>query len=121
MVLAAVLLLSACLAGEARADSRLYHLRVTLRSGERYETISTFDPINYCHVNGGSVIYLRDYSVIYSREMKVKVLRTWIDPAPDLAGRWRDVLRANRMLAHKNHRPLARVKPPAPEAMMIPE
>lgn len=118
---AVVLLLFACLSAEATAEVRIYHLRVTLRSGERYETISTFDPINYCHANGGSVVYMRDYSLIYSREMKVKVLRTWIDPAPNLAARWRDVLRANNMLAAGNHKRLARVGPLAPADMQVPE
>ena len=96
---------------EALAENRLYHLRVTLRSGERFETISASDPINYCHANGGSVVYLRDYSLIYSAEMKVKVLSTWIDTSEDLAGRWPEVLRARNMLSNRNHKPLPRVEP----------
>ena len=110
VILLASLLLLVSFAGEAFAEIRIYHLRVTLRSGERYETISTSDPINYCHANGGSVVYLRDYSLIYSREMKVKVLRTWIDPGDDLARRWLQVLRVNNMLSNNNHKPLPRLQ-----------
>lgn len=106
---------------EASAENRLYHLRVTLRSGKRYETISMFDPVNYCRLNGGSVVYMRDYSLIYSPEIKVKVLRTWTDMRPDLAGRWRDVLRANNMLSNNNHKALARLEPLAISDMMRPE
>ena len=119
--LMAAFFLLACLAEEVSAEARLYHLRVTLRSGKRYETISTFDPINYCHANGGTVVYLRDYFLIYSPEMKVKVLRTWIDPAPDLAGRWRKVLRASGMLAHNNHKTLPHVGRLGPEDLQRPE
>jgi hypothetical protein len=111
MIFGAALFLLALVSTEAWAEIRLYHLRVTLRSGERYETISTFDPINYCSANGGSVVYFRDYSLIYSAEMKVKALRTWIDPADNLVGHWREVLRTNGMLSSKNHRPLPRVQP----------
>ena len=118
---AAALILLAWPSPEALAEARIHHLRVTLRSGLRYETISTFDPINYCHANGGSVVYMRDYSLIYSPEMKVKVLRSWIDSAPNLAGRWRDVLRANNMLAAHNHKRLARVEPLSPADMRTPE
>jgi len=71
----------------AHAEIRLYHLRVTLRSGERYETISAVDPFSYCSRSGGLVVYLRDYSLIYSPQMKVKILRTWTEPTGDLAGR----------------------------------
>ena len=109
------------LEGVAYADARIYHLRVTLRSGKRYETISAFDPVNYCHANGGSVVYLRDYSVIYSREMKVKVLRTWIDRNDGLAGRWQQVLRANGMLSNNNHKTLPSVQPLGPADMQRPE
>jgi len=116
-----VLLLLASLAGEASAEIRIYHLRVTLRSGERYETISACDPVNYCHANGGSVVCLRDYSLIYSREMKVKVLRTWIDRSEDLAGHWRQLLRENNMLSNNNHKPLPRVQPLTPADMQRPE
>ena len=109
-ILVAVLLL-AIFSSQALAETRLYHLRVTLRSGKRYETISSFDPINYCHLNGGSVSYIPDRFIIYSPQMKVRVLRTWIEPGTDLAGRWRDVLRANNMLAFKNHKLLRRIEP----------
>ncbi len=111
LIIGTSLFLLALASTEARAETRLYHLRVTLRSGERYETISTFDPINYCSANGGSVVYFRDYSLIYSAEMKVLVLRTWIDPVDNLAGHWREVLRRNGMLSSKNHKPLPRVQP----------
>jgi len=117
----AALLLLAWPSAEASAEARIYHLRVTLRSGLRYETISTYDPINYCHANGGSTVYMRDHFLIYSPEMKVKVLRSWIDPAPNLSERWRDVLRANKMLATRNHKRLARVEPLSPADMRTPE
>ncbi|UCD56839.1 MAG: hypothetical protein JSV16_13595 [Candidatus Hydrogenedentota bacterium] len=119
--LVASFFLLAFLSSEASAENRLYHLRVTLRGGERYETISTFDPINYCHANGGSVVCVRDYSLIYSAEMKVRILRTWIDPDSDLAGRWREVLRANNMLSNNNHKPLPRVPPLTLRDMQRPE
>lgn len=106
---------------DVSAETRIYHLRVTLRSGERYETISTFDPINYCHANGGSVVRLRDFSLIYSAEMKVKILRTWIDPRPNLVGHWREILRANNMLSNKNHETLPRVGPLSLADMQQPE
>ena len=95
---------------ESVAESRVYYLRVTFRSGERYETLSTFDPINYCHTNGGSVRYSRDHLMIYSPEMKVKVMRTWIDPRDNIALHWRDILRRNNMLSNHNHKSLPRVQ-----------
>lgn len=91
---------------EAMSETRLYHLRVTLRSGERYETISAFDPINYCHAHGGSVIWLRDYSLLYSPQMEVQVLSTWVDRGGDLAGRWPQILKAHALLSSNNHRVL---------------
>ncbi len=106
---------------DALAETRIYHLRVTLRNGERYETISTFDPFNYCHNNGGSVIYLRDYSLILSVQMKVKVLRTWIDTRGDLAVRWGEILRLNGMLANNNHKQLPKVEPLSLSEMQQPE
>ncbi len=106
---------------EGRAEARIYHLRVTLRSGERYETLSAFDPINYCHANGGSVVYQRDYSLIYSPAMKVKILRSWIDSRGNLADRWREVLRANDMLSNNNHKRLPRVPPLSLADMQTPE
>ena len=119
-ILFAILLL-VIFSSQALAETRLYHLRVTLRSGKRYETISSFDPINYCHLNGGSVSYTRGRFIIYSPQMKVRVLRTWIEPEADLAGRWRDVLRANNMLAFKNHKMLPRTKPLTLENLNTPE
>ncbi len=107
--------------GDVCAETRIYHLRVTLRSGQRYETLSTFDPINYCHENGGSVVRLRDLSLIYSAEMKVKILRTWIDPRPNIAVHWREILRANNMLSNKNHKALPRVGPLSLADMQRPE
>jgi len=120
MPLFAALLLLVVFSESAFAEIRLYHLRVTLRNGKRYETISSFDPINYCHANGGSVVYLKDYSLIFSPEMKVEALRTWIDYGADLAGRWKDVLRANRMLRHGNHKALPKVDPLTLEDMISP-
>lgn len=117
VTIAALLLFS----GKAYAETRLYHLRVTLRSGERYETISSSDPMNYCHLNGGSVHRVPGRYLFYSPRMKVKALRTWIEPGPDLAGRWRDVLRANNLLASRNHKKLQGVGPLALEDMMTPE
>ncbi|RJP64297.1 MAG: hypothetical protein C4532_19575 [Candidatus Abyssobacteria bacterium SURF_17] len=105
----------------ARAETRLYHLRVTLRSGERYETISASDPISYCHTHGGSVVWLRDYSLIYSAEMRVLVLRTWMEPGGGLAARWQNILRANGMLANNNHKKLPRVRPLSLADMIRPE
>ena len=121
MLVLAAMLMFPPLTGRAYAETRLYHLRVTLRSGERYETISSSDPINYCHLNGGSVHRVPGRYLFYSPRMKVKTLRTWIEPGPDLAGRWRDVLRANNLLASRNHRRLPRVGPLALEDMMMPE
>lgn len=106
---------------DVSAECRLYHLRVTLRSGERYETISSYDPINYCHMNGGSVIYLRDYSLIFSPQMKVKVLRTWIDTSENLSEHFTEVLRANRMLANGNYKTLPRVRPLSLQDMLKPK
>lgn len=106
---------------EAAAEVRLYHLKVTLRNGKRYETISAFDPVNYCHANGGSVVYKRDYSLVFSPEMKIKILRTWVDPMPDLAGRWREILRADGMLRFKNHKALPKIEPLTVGDMMRPE
>ena len=106
-----VLFLVSFFSSEVSAETRLYHLRITLRSGERYETISTYDPINYCRINGGSVVYYRDYSLIFSPEMKVKVLRTWIETGENLRERFNDVLQAHRMLADANHKSLPRVNP----------
>ncbi len=120
LLIAAILALT-LLSGNAYAETRLYHLRVTLRNGERYETISSLDPINYCHVNGGSVARVRDRYLIYSPQMKVKALRAWVEPGPSLAGRWRDVLRANKMLASRNHRKLPKVEPLGIYDMMTPE
>jgi hypothetical protein len=119
-ILLAILLL-VLFAGRAFAETRLYYLRVTLRSGIRYETISSFDPFNYCHMNGGSVMYTRDGSIIYSPQMKVRVVRTWIEREGDLPGRWREVLRANKMLSCNNHKKLARTHPLTFEELMTPE
>lgn len=120
-LLLAAFFLTAFLAGDAYAETRIYHLRVTLRSGRRYETLSTFDPINYCHANGASVVWLRDLSLIYSAEMKVKILRTWIDPRPNLAAHWRGILRTNNMLSNNNHKPLPRLEPLSLADMHRPE
>jgi hypothetical protein len=120
LVLTAFFLI-AILSEDVSAESRIYHLRVTLRSGKRYETLSTFDPINYCHANGGSVVRLRDFSLIYSAEMKVKILRTWVDPRTDLVGHWRDILRANNMLSNNNYKALPRVGPLSLADMQRPE
>jgi hypothetical protein len=119
-IILAVLLLAVS-PDRAVAETRLYHLRVTLRSGERYETISSYDPVNYCHLNGGSVWYTRGRFIIYSPQMKVKVLRTWIEPGPDLAGDWRNVLRSNNMLAFRNHKRLPRTEPLTFEDLTRPE
>jgi len=117
MVLFSIILLQ----GEAAAETRLYYLRVSLRSGERYETISAFDPINYCYANAGSVRYLRGYPLLYSAEMKVKVLRTWMDRRDNLTGHWRDVLRENNMLSNHNRKPLPRGPRLTMEDMLRPE
>jgi hypothetical protein len=53
--------------------------------------------------------------------MKVKVLRTWIEWEADLSGRWRDILRANNMLAFKNHKMLRRTGPQTFKDLMTPE
>ena len=119
--LLAGLLLVELLSTQAYAENRIYHLRVTLSSGQRYETLSTFDPINYCSTNGGSVTWMRDYSLIYSPEMKVKVLRTWIERTDDLAARWRDLLHNNNMLTNNNHKILPRVQPLTLADMQRPE
>ena len=119
--LLAGLVLVALLSTQAYAENRIYYLRVTLSSGERYETLSTFDPINYCSNNGGSVVWMRDYSLIYSPEMKVKVLRTWIERTDDLAGRWRNLLRDNNMLTNNNHKILPRLQPLSLADMQRPE
>ncbi|MBI4830390.1 MAG: hypothetical protein HY801_02310 [Candidatus Lindowbacteria bacterium] len=121
IVLAEAVCFTALVSRESYAENRLYHLRVTLRSGERYETISTLDPVNYCSVNGGSVVFLRDYSLIYSAEMKVKVLRTWLDRSNDLGANWRRMLEAHNMLSNHNHKPLPRVPPLTLAAMRRPE
>lgn len=107
--------------GDARAESRLYYLRVTLRSGERFETISASDPFSYCSRNGGAVTYLRNYSLIYSPHMKVKILRTWIEPTNELAANWSDILWANGMLKYKNHKTLPRLQPLSLAQMRQPE
>lgn len=120
-LLLAAFFLPVFLPGNVSAETRIYHLRVTLRSGQRYETLSPFDPINYCHANGGSVVRLRDFSLIYSAEMKVKILRTWIDPRTDLAGHWRRILRENNMLSNNNHKALPRVEPLSLADMQRPE
>jgi hypothetical protein len=120
-LIGAVLLIFSLFSAEAAAETRLYHLRVTLRNGERYETISTHDPVNYCHLNGGSVIYLRDYSLIYSQEMKVKVMRTWLDAGGNQGARFADMLKANNMLANGNRRPLPRARPLKLRDMQLPE
>jgi hypothetical protein len=117
----AAFLLVAVLSPNVHAESRIYYLRVTLRNGERYETLSAFDPINYCASHGGSVMWLRDYSLIYSPEMKVKVLRTWTDHSDDLAGHWRELLRDNDMLSNNNHKPLPRLQPLTMADMQRPE
>ena len=106
---------------DAVAECRLYHLRVTLRSGDRYETISSHDPVNYCHMHGGSVIYLRDYSLIFSPQMKVKLLRTWLATDENLGEHFADVLGAHGMLAHGNHKRLRRVRPLTMQDMLVPE
>ena len=106
---------------KAVAETRLYHLRVTLRNGERYETISTYDPINYCHMNGGSVVCYRGYSLVFSPEMKVKVLRTWIEARGSLRERFNDLLQTHRMLAYANHKALPRANPLALRDMRQPE
>jgi hypothetical protein len=67
------------------------------------------------------VVWLRDYSLIYSPEMKVKVLRTWIERTDDLAVHWRDLLRSNNMLFNHNHKTLPRVQPLTLADMQRPE
>ncbi len=121
LFLIAAILALMLLSGKAYAETRLYHLRVTLPSGERYETISSFDPINYCHTNGGVTARIRDRYLVYSPQMKVKALRTWIESGPNLAGRWRDVLRTNNMLASRNHKKLPKAEAPGVYGMMTPE
>ncbi|MBI5114933.1 hypothetical protein HZA56_00505 [Candidatus Poribacteria bacterium] len=121
LLLAEAICFLAFISGEACAENRLYYLRVTLRNGERYETISALNPANYCSVNGGSVIFFRDYSLIYSAEMKVKVLRTWVDRSDNLSANWRKVLAAYNMLSNNNHKPLPRVPPLTTAEMRRPE
>jgi hypothetical protein len=105
----------------AHAENRLYYLRVTLQSGERYETISACDPYSYCSRNGGVVKYLVDYSFIYSPHMKVKVLRSWIEPTNNLAAKWPDILRAYDMLNNHNQKALPRLQPLRPADLCRPE
>ena len=119
--LVASILALTLLSGKAYAETRLYHLRVTLPNGERYETISSFDPINYCHANGGVTARIRNIYLVYSPQMKVKALRTWIEPGPNLARRWLDILRTNGMLASRNHKKLPKAEPPGIYGMMTPE
>lgn len=105
----------------AHAESRLYYLQVTLRNGERYQTISSADPFSYCSQYGGVVEYLRDGSLVFSPQMKVKILRTWIEPTNDLAARWKEILWASGMLENHNHKELPRLQPLSLAEMCRPE
>jgi hypothetical protein len=103
------------------AENRLYYLQVTLRNGERYQTISSADPFSYCSRNGGVVEYLRDGTLVFSPQMKVKILRTWIEPTDDLAACWKEILRVNGMLKNHNHKKLPRLQPLSLADMRRPE
>jgi hypothetical protein len=103
------------------AESRLYHLQVTLRSGERYETISVTDPFSHCSRTGGEIIYQRDYSLVYSPQMRIKVVSSWIEPAGDLSAEWANILRARGMLQNHNHKALPQLQPLTMADMRRPE
>ena len=105
----------------AHAENRLYYLQVTLRNGERYQTISSADPFSYCSRHEGVVEYLRDGSLVFSPQMKVRILRTWIEPTNDLAACWKEILRSNGMLANHNHKKLPRLQPLSLAEMCWPE
>lgn len=105
----------------ARADQRLYQLRVTLVEGDRYETISTEDPFTYASLIGGTIHVSRDYQRVWSPQVKVAVVDTWIEHRVPLRKHWHDILRERGFLSVRNHKLLPRRRRLTPVEMREPE
>ena len=104
-----------------RAEQRLYQLRVTRVDGDRYETISTEDPYTYASLIGGTLHVSRDYARVWSPQVKVAVVDTWIEPRLPLRVHWRDILRERGFLQTRNHKLLPRRRALTPAEMREPE
>lgn len=108
-------------AGAARAEQRLYHLRVTTPDGDRYETLSTEDPFTYASLVGGGLRVSRDYRRVWSPQVKVAVVATWIEHRVPLRAYWTTILRERGLLSARNHRLRQRRRPLTPAQMRVPE
>ena len=118
---AALLVLSLGISSAAHAEQRLYLLQVTRADGDRYETLSTEDPFTYASLVGASVHVSRDYQRIYSPQVKVRVVDTWIEHRVPLKDHWSMILRERRLWIARNHRLLQRRRPLTLDAMRLSE
>ena len=105
----------------AAAEQRLYHLRVTRANGDRYETLSSEDPFTYASLVGGGIYVSRDYRRVWSPQLKVAVVETWIEHRAPLRLYWRTILRERGLDQAQNHRLLPRRRPLTPAEMRQPE
>ena len=118
------LLLLLLLTGAPRAvlaEQRLYQLRVTMPNGDRYETLSSEDPFTYASLVGGQLYVSRDYGRVWSPQVKVAVVDTWIEHRLPLRKHWPTILRERGLLQVQNHRLLPRRPPLTPAEMRQPE
>ena len=105
----------------ARAEQRLYLLRVTQADGHRYETLSSEGPFTYASLVGGTIHVSRDYGRVWSPQVKVAVVDTWIEHRVPLRAHWTSILRERGLFAVRNHKLLQRRRPLSPVNMREPE
>ncbi len=115
------MLLCGASGGAARAEQRLYHLRVTTADGHRYDTLSTEDPFTYASLVGGQIVVSRDYRRIWSPQVKVTVVASWIEHRLPLRDHWTTILRERGFFSVHNHKLLQRRRPLTPAQMREPE
>lgn len=123
LLAAGLVLLGACTlgGGPVQAEQRLYHLRVTTADGNRYETLSSEGPYTYASLVGGTVHASRAYRRLWSPQVKVMVIDSWIEHRVPLRAHWQAILRERGFAGVHNHRLLQRRPPLSPDAMRVPE
>ena len=115
------IVLASLLPRAAGAEQRLYHLRVTTADGDRYETLSSEDPFTYASLVGATVHVSRDHRVIWSPQIKVAVVATWIEHRAPLRDHWTTLLRERGLLGVQNNKLLQRRRALTPAEMTLPE
>lgn len=118
---ALAVVLASLLPRAGNAEQRLYHLSVTTVDGDRYETLSSEDPFTYASLVGATVHVSRDRRVIWSPQIKVAVVATWIEYRVPLRDHWTTLLRERGLLGGKNHTLRQRRRALTPAEMMQPE